>query len=215
MTRICLVRDTSKCLKQTDFFCDVITDLPVTRPVTFSKKKFDVYINKEWQSWKLDGFFYQLARDIQNANKTEMLIAKYYDISLLNLRAAVNFAKEIELEICGSNHSINDAADAVRHFSLSAYLAYYEGAEAANAFMMAHESLLKNDLKNIKSFRRKMRSLEMDYINNNLGISFSKGLNNYLSSYSVKEEIREAVYSNLYNDDFFILKNGQTHCDIF
>jgi hypothetical protein len=211
--KLCLVSEGKSCLKQTEAFCDEKSNLPVTRPVLFQGEIFEVYIEREWEKWALSGFFYQLARDYQNTNKTEMLIAEHYRMSLLNLKAAMSFAKKIEKKLCGSDHSINDAADAVRHFSFSAYLAFFEGREAAESFLTAHETLLSRDLKNMKSFRRKMRSLKMDYFNNNLGVEFSTYLSPYLSTSALKNEIENEVKENLSSDHFTILKTGNTLCD--
>lgn len=214
VNRLCLVEKSNNCLFETEDFCQLDTDIPVARPILFEGEQYMVYLDEEWNQWELKNFFYELARGFQQTNRTEMLIAEHYGLSLFQLRAAMNYAKDLELQLCGTNHSLNDEADALRHFTFSAYLAYYENEEGVRAFLMAHEALGKRSLKTMGTFKKRMRTLVMDYHNNNLGVDFALNLPMYLSKQGLKEEIMLGAYSHLQQNEMYLLSPGKTDCQL-
>lgn len=138
-----------------------------------------------------------------------------------NIKRAADLGLEISEGMCpfvqgspsNGTYGVDDEVDSIRHFVMSAYLAWKVGPHPARMFMAAHEdSQFERD--NI-----------MDYYNNNLGFEFGERLRSSYRAGTLVEDNQARFINDVKNEvrrkfalprgddqDFLVLTSGPSPC---
>lgn len=134
----------------------------------------------------------------------------------LYIKDAADLGIDLSEELCpmdpggGSGiYGSDDEVDALRHFIMSAYLAWRVGPDPARSFMAAHEDALFEN------------SNMMDYYNNDLGFRFGTEFRNrpliQRTSGNFRRRLTEEIQRKFslhrgHREDFLVLATGPSRC---